>query len=536
MEKHALLIGVSEYPASDLSPLPAAVRDIRALGAVLRHPEMGGFLDANLTLLENPGRLAMEIAIKQLFSGRDKDDLALLYFSGHGIKDDTGRLYLATRETRKAPNGELVRATAVAAGSVQDNMERSRSQRQVVVLDSCYSGAFPAGFSIKDDGRVDIHTQLGGQGRAILSASTSTRYAFEQNDEPLSLYTRFLIRGIETGEADGNDNGFVTVSELHEYACRGVQAAQPAMQPGIYLGGGGGAIRVAGVPIGDPSARYAKEVQQSLDHRGVIAIAARPRLNDWRSRIELDAEVFDAIEAEVSAARRQQFQDKCRQYAQTVREILAAGKKLSDETVHLQEYRKRLGLAEEDTQAISAKVEKEVAAERERHQKNLQRYAVFFRAAIKQEGASLSDETREQVAELRETLELSPEAVAGIEEKVRREEKKPSKEPKPEKRDMGNLLGFWGGLLGFGAAVLTILAVVLNWSGQGTVTKDAALESGAPGIVSGYAQLNPSTPLALGSERSLLLPLFSPLSPFSLLSPRPPSNLTVYTSNFLFIV
>nr|VFK13870.1 MAG: Caspase domain-containing protein [Candidatus Kentron sp. LPFa] len=143
MEKHALLIGVSQYSASDLSPLPAAVADARALRRVLRHPKMGGFTDANVTLLENPDRQAMETAIEELFSGRNKDDLALLYFSGHGLKDDAGRLYLATGSTRKHPNGELVRASAVSASAVHENMQRSRARRQVVILDSCYSGAFP---------------------------------------------------------------------------------------------------------------------------------------------------------------------------------------------------------------------------------------------------------------------------------------------------------------------------------------------------------------------------------------------------------
>nr|VFK66181.1 MAG: Uncharacterized protein, contains caspase domain [Candidatus Kentron sp. UNK]VFK71789.1 MAG: Uncharacterized protein, contains caspase domain [Candidatus Kentron sp. UNK] len=412
MEKHALLIGVSQYSASDLSPLPAAVADVRALSGVLRHPEMGGFIDANVTLLEDPDRQAMETAIEELFSGRAKDDLALLYFSGHGLKDDAGRLYLATGSTRKKPNGELVRATAVSASAVHENMQRSRARRQVVILDSCYSGAFPAEYAIKDDGSIDIPSQFlpraaphganmpGGEGRAILTASTATRYAFQQTDAALSLYTRFLIQGIETGEADGNDNGFVTVGELHEYARQRVQEEQPAMQPGIYLGGGGGAIRVAGTPVGDPSARYAKEVEKSLDHRGEIAIAAHPRLNDWRERLGLDTASYDAIERDAMAARRKEFHGKCQEYGQTVREILKQGKRLADEAekTNLADYRQRLGLAEEDAQAIQAKVEKEVTAERERHEKSLERYAIFVRTAIGQEGASLSRETREQMA------------------------------------------------------------------------------------------------------------------------------------------
>ncbi|VFN03487.1 MAG: Caspase domain-containing protein [Candidatus Kentron sp. G] len=134
MEKFALLIGVGRYPATDLPPLPAAARDIHALDKVLRHPEMGGFAGENVILLEDPGRQAMAEAIERLFSGRNKDDLVLLYFSGHGLKDDTGSLYLATAETRRRPNGELARASAVTAGAVREEMERSRARRQIIIL------------------------------------------------------------------------------------------------------------------------------------------------------------------------------------------------------------------------------------------------------------------------------------------------------------------------------------------------------------------------------------------------------------------
>jgi uncharacterized caspase-like protein len=100
MAKVALLVGVSEYEPG-LNPLPGAVKDVDAVQEVLLHPEIGGFAESDIVLLKNPERQNMEMAIETLFSGRQKDDLVLLYFSGHGIKDDRGRLYLATRTTRK---------------------------------------------------------------------------------------------------------------------------------------------------------------------------------------------------------------------------------------------------------------------------------------------------------------------------------------------------------------------------------------------------------------------------------------------------
>lgn len=81
----------------------------------------------------------MQEAIEALFSDRRKDDLVVLYFSGHGIKDESGKLYLATRLTRKNPQGQLVRATAVPASFVHNIMSDSRCKRQVIILDCCFS-------------------------------------------------------------------------------------------------------------------------------------------------------------------------------------------------------------------------------------------------------------------------------------------------------------------------------------------------------------------------------------------------------------
>ena len=181
MAKIALLIGVSEYEPG-LNPLPGAVKDVDAVQQVLLRPDIGGFIESDVTVLKNPARQTMEEEIEKLFINRQKDDLVLLFFSGHGIKDDAGKLYLATRHTRKTARGELIRSSAVVANFVHENMERSRSKRQVVILDSCFSGAFAEGLSAKDDGTVNIREQLGGEGRAVLTSSSSTQYSFEQQE------------------------------------------------------------------------------------------------------------------------------------------------------------------------------------------------------------------------------------------------------------------------------------------------------------------------------------------------------------------
>lgn len=158
MAKIALLIGVSEYKP-DLNPLPSAVKDVEAIQRVLANPEMGGFAEADITVLKNPQRQNIEDAIFNLFDNRQKDDLLLFYFSGHGIKDDRGKLYLSTCITKKQ-NGKLVTPSAVAASVLHDYINDSRSQRQVIILDCCFSGAIAQGMTVKDVCRENRRNEL----------------------------------------------------------------------------------------------------------------------------------------------------------------------------------------------------------------------------------------------------------------------------------------------------------------------------------------------------------------------------------------
>ena len=231
MAKIALLIGVSNYQNS-FNPLPGVVQDIEAMQKVLQNPEIGGF---DVRTCINCNRQEMEEAIEILFLNGQKDDLVLLYFSGHGIIDDNGALYFATYLTRKNPQGELITTTAVAAKFIDSTMTRSGSQRQVLILDCCYSGAFCQDIlrkDTKDNGLVDVKKQLGGgeggKGRAVLTSSTSTQPSFDL------IYTQCLVKGMESGEADLDNDGYISVEELHNYTQQQVQKEKPEMKPEIY--------------------------------------------------------------------------------------------------------------------------------------------------------------------------------------------------------------------------------------------------------------------------------------------------------------
>ena len=123
--KLALIIGNTEYQDPALSQLAAPREDVNQLANVLRSVEIGAFDE--VTTLINESSTQVRLEIESFFADKKLDDLLLLYFSGHGVRDDQGLLYLAAKDTRH----NRLRATAIPAAFVRDGMDSSRSRRQV---------------------------------------------------------------------------------------------------------------------------------------------------------------------------------------------------------------------------------------------------------------------------------------------------------------------------------------------------------------------------------------------------------------------
>jgi len=353
MVKVALLIGISEYE-SGLASLPGSLKDIRAMERVLQHSAMGSF--DQVKLLENPGRMEMEGAIESLFSGHQPDDLILLYFSGHGIKEEDGSLYLATRQTIFV-SGELITTTAVETRIVQRFMSKSRSKQQVLILDCCFSGAFAEGMTARrlTPVPVDISGQLSAEGRAVLTSSTDTQSSFE--DENGGIYTRYIVEGIEKGAADTNNDGWITVDELHEFARGKTQEAKPVMKPEIYAVREGYKIQLAKAPVGDPKVEYRKEIERLAKERnGRFSPILLKGLDERCKASKLVAEEAEAILSEVLQPYRE-FESKLQRYEQALVEEWRKASPLSDQARRdLLYFQKALGLRDEDIQPIEVRV------------------------------------------------------------------------------------------------------------------------------------------------------------------------------------
>jgi hypothetical protein len=227
--RSALVLATAEYGDEGLSRLRSPVNDAEAVGRVLADPAIGNF---DVTMLVNETEARQRREVGRFFADRGRADLLLLYISCHGLKDERGDLYLAASDTQL---GNLA-ATALPAGLINQLMTDSRSQAVVVVLDCCYSGAFGRGMAPKAAGDVDVLKRFSGRGRVVITASSALEYAFEGTDLASdgggsSVFTSAFVRGLETGQADLDQDGQVTADELYEYIYDQVHRATPNQAP-----------------------------------------------------------------------------------------------------------------------------------------------------------------------------------------------------------------------------------------------------------------------------------------------------------------
>jgi hypothetical protein len=264
--RSALIVASYDYQDPGLRRLRAPAHDAEALARVLQDPQIGGF--EVRSMLNEPAHVINE-GVEDFFADRSLDDLLLLHFSCHGLKDEGGELYFAAANTKLRRLG----ATAVAADFVNRRMSRSRSQRVVLLLDCCYAGAFERGMTARAGSGVGIDEHFGGRGRAVITASSAMEYAFEgdsladtQVGGP-SVFTKALVEGLETGDADRDQDGYVALDELYDYVYDQVREATPNQTPGKWTFAVQGDLYIArrSRPVTTP-APLPPELQQAVDH------------------------------------------------------------------------------------------------------------------------------------------------------------------------------------------------------------------------------------------------------------------------------
>ena len=234
MTKHALLIGCNDYQDPELSSLEAPSQDITQLAKILRSKYVGKF---NVVTLKNPTYSRVKETIEETFKKKYKreDDLVLLYFACHGIKDEEGNLHLAMKNTSR----EKINSTGISCGFIDKMIHSCKTKKKLTLLDCCYSGAFSKGIRYRSQKKVDLNSIFQKEeGQITITATNSMQYAMEgkitQEFETTSYFTSALINGLKSGKADINRDGKITANELFEFIEKEVKSQTPNQTPELY--------------------------------------------------------------------------------------------------------------------------------------------------------------------------------------------------------------------------------------------------------------------------------------------------------------
>ncbi|WP_112140249.1 caspase family protein [Glycomyces dulcitolivorans] len=236
----ALLIGNALYLRDpELRTLKGPSADVAALFAALTDADTGLFdPDAIEPLIDRGVQDLREKVHQFLVEDATRDDILLLYYSGHGRLDLTSRLHLCAIDTRTS----ALRPTALRyAEDVEAAINESPAASVVTVLDCCYSGAF------RGDGEIMVEAT--GSGRCVMTSASATQLAIDEaRDGSPSPFTEAFAKGLRSAKAQGH----LTAQQLYDYISREIRDARPQFR---YDGEGSIALarRSAIAPLRSPA-------------------------------------------------------------------------------------------------------------------------------------------------------------------------------------------------------------------------------------------------------------------------------------------
>ena len=229
--RSALIVASYEYEDPGLTRLRAPAQDAEALGGCPGQPRGRRVRDPDRAQRarshDHPDHGASSSPTVGV------DDLLLLHYSGHGVKDETGDLYFAAANTEL----EYLSATGVSSDFVNRLWVAGGPGAIVLLLDCCYAGAFEREARARGVGSLPSRNSLGGRGRAVITASrrwsTRSRAATSATSTkgPPSVFTCALVQGLSDRTTPTGPGRDVGLDELYEYVYEPVRAVTPNQTP-----------------------------------------------------------------------------------------------------------------------------------------------------------------------------------------------------------------------------------------------------------------------------------------------------------------
>lgn len=214
--RKALVIGIDNYPDND--SLEGCVNDAVSVTRLLEK-NGDGSPNFDVRLITNPSDTTdiptTRWLIEELFETHS--DVALFYYSGHGLLKSTGG-YIATSDSKRYNDG-------ISMSEILGLATNSRARSKIIILDCCYSGSF-AESNLGNSSISNLCDEL-----TVITASRNTESADEIGDH--GVFTSLLIDALEGGAAD--IRGHITAGSIYAYidSALGAWAQRPIFKTNV---------------------------------------------------------------------------------------------------------------------------------------------------------------------------------------------------------------------------------------------------------------------------------------------------------------
>ncbi|PJJ40513.1 caspase family protein [Hallerella succinigenes] len=198
--RKALIVGINYYKSRFINNLKGCVNDATNVARVLtQNADDTVNFECNVCLAKdrNSSISSNELreSIRTLFAG--DDDIALLYFSGHGYCDSVGG-YLISSDSRTGCDGVTLNEVVTLAN-------QSKCKNKIIILDCCHSG-------VAAENPISGVSEIK-EGVVILTACTKIQPAMEKGGE--GIFTSLLVDALNGSAA--NLIGNITPGSVYAY-------------------------------------------------------------------------------------------------------------------------------------------------------------------------------------------------------------------------------------------------------------------------------------------------------------------------------
>jgi len=227
---YMLSIGVSSYQNSKYN-LTYASKDASDMAEMFKKQKNVIFRDIKIKKLVDDN--ATKDNILGAFDWLDREvtqrDVAIIFVAGHGINKDSNDYYFLSHE---ADLGSI-RRSAVNWREFKDITNRLPS-KVILLVDTCHSGSING---VKRDLVSAIKSiTSSGTGEIIMTATTANGYSLEDDRWQNGAFTEAFLDGIESMEADYNQDGSISIKEIDLYVTiRVKELTEGAQKPTTIL-------------------------------------------------------------------------------------------------------------------------------------------------------------------------------------------------------------------------------------------------------------------------------------------------------------